>query len=95
MHIMSTIFANTLVWKHDYDAKLWLHKQRTSNTNEHHTPLNQWLSKCLISTSNGHWIARGSMNNCWGLLEQWSFQFKSIVNHTRHANGVFQPIKQN
>ena len=29
-----------LLWKYDYDAKLWHHKQRTSNTNDHHMPLN-------------------------------------------------------
>jgi len=43
----------------------------------------------------GHWMARGSMNNCWGLLKQWSLQFKIIVNRARNANGVFQQIKQN
>ena len=37
---------------------------------------------------------QGSMNNCWGLLEQWSFQFKIIVNRARNANGGFQQIKQ-
>jgi len=29
---MSTNFVQTLVWKHEYDVKLWRHKQRTSNT---------------------------------------------------------------
>ena len=38
---MSTNFAKTLVWKHDYDAKLWRHKQRTPNTNDHHMTLNE------------------------------------------------------
>jgi len=41
MHIMSTNFAKTLVWKYDYDVKLWRHKQRTPNTNDHHMPLNE------------------------------------------------------
>ena len=41
MHIMSTNFAKTLVWKHEYDVKLWRHKQRTQNTNYQHTPLNE------------------------------------------------------
>jgi len=40
MHIMSTNFAQTLVWKQEYDVKLWRRKQRTSNTNDHHMPLN-------------------------------------------------------
>jgi len=25
MHIMSTNFAKTLVWKHEYDVRLWGH----------------------------------------------------------------------
>jgi len=33
MHIMSTNFAKPLVWKHEYDVKLWRHKQRTPNAN--------------------------------------------------------------
>jgi len=37
----------------------------------------------------GRWIARGSMNNCWGLLKQWSFQFKINVN--RERNATFKP----
>jgi len=40
-------------------------------------------------------MAKGSMNNCWCLLEQWSLQFKIIVNRARNANGVFQQFKQN
>jgi len=38
---MSTNFAKTLVWKYDDDVKLWRHKQRTPNTNDHHMPLNE------------------------------------------------------
>ena len=30
-----------VVWKHEYDVKLWCHKQRTQNTNNHHMPLNE------------------------------------------------------
>jgi len=41
MHIVSTNFVKTLVWKHEYDVKLRRHKQRTPNTNYHHVPLNQ------------------------------------------------------
>jgi len=33
MHIMSTIFVKTLIWKYDYDVKLWRHMQRTPNIN--------------------------------------------------------------
>ena len=35
MPFMSTNFA----WKHEYNVKLWRHKQRTPNTNDHHMPL--------------------------------------------------------
>jgi len=41
MHIMSTNFAKTLVWKHEYDVKLSRHKQRRPNTNDHHMLLNE------------------------------------------------------
>jgi len=42
---MSTKFAKTLLWEHDYDVKLWRHKQRTPNTNVHHMPLNETTHK--------------------------------------------------
>ena len=38
---MSTNFAKTLVWKHEYDVKLRRHKDCTPQTNDHHMPLNQ------------------------------------------------------
>jgi len=41
MHIMSTNFDKTLVWKHDCDIKLWRHKQRTPSTNDYHMPLSE------------------------------------------------------
>ena len=34
-------FAKTLVWKHENDVKLWRHKDRTPNTNDHHMTLNE------------------------------------------------------
>ena len=57
---MSTNFAKTLVWKHEYDVKLWRHKNTTPETNDHHMPLNEtppmkifcarhwqcWLTEC-------------------------------------------------
>jgi len=43
MHIVSTNFTKTLVWKHEYDVQLWRHKQRTRNRNDHHMPLNEPL----------------------------------------------------
>jgi len=39
MRIMSTNFAKTLVWKHEYDVELWRHKDRTPQTTNHHMPL--------------------------------------------------------
>jgi len=36
MHIMPTNIAKTLVWKHEYNVKLWRHKHHTSNKNDHH-----------------------------------------------------------
>ena len=36
---MSTNFAKTLFWKHEYDVKLQRHKERTPNANDHHMPL--------------------------------------------------------
>ena len=38
---MSTNFAKTLVWKRGNDVKLWRHKQRKPNTNDHHMILTQ------------------------------------------------------
>jgi len=46
-------------------------------------------------SNGGQWMARGSVKNCWGLLEIWSLQFKIVVNRARNANGLFQQIKQN
>jgi len=39
--IMSINFAKTLVWKRGNDVKLWRHKQRKPNTNDHHMILTQ------------------------------------------------------
>jgi len=41
IHIMSTNFAKKLVWKHECDVKLWRHKQRIPNTNDHRMPPNE------------------------------------------------------
>ena len=50
MPIMSTNVA----WKHEYDVKLWRHKQRTPNANDHHMPLKEtppmkifWVRHCF------------------------------------------------
>jgi len=54
----------------------------------------QGVDKLLRGRIVGHWMARGSMKNCCGLLEIWSFEFKIIVNRARNANGLFLQIKQ-
>jgi len=40
-HSTSTNFAETLVWKHEYDVKLWHHNLRAPNTNDYHMTLNE------------------------------------------------------
>jgi len=50
MHIMSTNFAKTLVWKHNYDVKLWRHKQRTPSTNDYPMPLNETPHEIVLRT---------------------------------------------
>jgi len=41
MPIMPTNFAKLLAWKREYDVKLWRHKKRIPNANDHHMPLNE------------------------------------------------------
>ena len=36
--------------KHDYDVKLWRHKQRTPNTNDHQMPLNKTPHENFLRT---------------------------------------------
>jgi len=43
---MSINFA----WKHEYDVKLWRHKQRTPNTNDHQMPLNETPHENFLRT---------------------------------------------
>jgi len=50
MPIMSTNFAKTLVWKNEYDVKLWRHKERTLSTNDQHMSLNETPHKNLLRT---------------------------------------------
>jgi len=49
MHIVSTNFAKTLVWKHEYGVKL-CQKQRTPNANDHHMPLNETPHETFLRT---------------------------------------------
>jgi len=50
---MSTNLAKTLVWKHEYDVKLWRHKDRIPQTNYHHMPLNEPPMKIFCVR---HWL---------------------------------------
>ena len=47
MHIVSTNFAEMLVWKH---VKFWRHKQHTANTNDHPRPLNETPNENFLRT---------------------------------------------
>jgi len=79
MHIVSTNFTKTLVWKTEYDFKLRRHKQRTPNTNDHHKPLNEtppwkfsayatahcvWISCLFIQTIPSPLLIRNYINTC-------------------------------
>jgi len=48
--ILSTNFAKTLVRKHEYDVKLWRHKHRTPQANDHHMPLNETPHETFLRT---------------------------------------------
>jgi len=50
MHIVLTHFAQTLVWKHEYDVKLRRQKQHTPNTDYHRMPLNETLLENFLRT---------------------------------------------
>jgi len=64
MHIMSTNLAKTLIWKYDYDAKLWRRKQRTPSTNDYHTPLNESPHEKFVRTPLQHAVTLF----CWPLF---------------------------
>ena len=56
MRVEHAYCVKTFVWKHEYDVKLWLHKQRTPNTNDRHMPLNETPHEIFLRTplvSNG------------------------------------------
>jgi len=60
--IMSRNFAKTLVWKHGNDVKWWRHKQRTPNTNDHHTTLNQNTPMKIFCVRHCIWYKRHITN---------------------------------
>jgi len=78
---MSTNFAKTLVWKHEYDVKLWRHKQRSPNKSDHHMSMNEILPMKIFCVRHWTWPnvswnthRRFHRNphryNSWVLLEQ-------------------------
>jgi len=69
MHIVSTNFAKALVWKHEYDVKLWRHKQRTPNTNDHHKTLNNPSTMkifCIRHWTEQCFVTLGWLRYCYG-----------------------------
>jgi len=62
MHNMSTNFAKTLFSKHGNDVKLWRHKQRAPNANDHHMTLNQ--TPPMKGFCVRHWRQIFSGNHC-------------------------------
>ena len=64
---MSTNFAKTLVWKQDYDVKLWRHKQRTTNTNDYPMSLNEtppWKF-CAYATVCHRLVVSANVRDSW------------------------------
>jgi len=62
-----------LVWKHGNDVKLWRHKQRTPNTNDHHMTLNQtppWKFSAYATEEDRN-VLRSSLK----FNSQWSNHF--------------------
>jgi len=64
---MSTNFAKTLVWKHEYDVNLWRHKEGTPNY--YHMPLNESppLKISAHVTGPGHRGIEEFGNHCIGI----------------------------
>jgi len=86
MHFMSTNFAKTLVWKHGNDVKLWRHKQRTPNTNTHHTTLNETPPWKFSAYATGYYSFKSHVTalrklNCW--LLHYKFYNKQIPSQSR------------
>jgi len=71
MHIMSTNFTKTLVWKHEYDVKLRRHKVRTSNANDNHMPLNEKnMNIFCVRHCDAVWVASFFKNSTIGNFKQ-------------------------
>ena len=69
MQIISTNFAKTLVWKHEYDVKMWRHKQLTPNANDHHMHWMKsppWKVSAYATAAYRFSISRLIALNGWG-----------------------------
>jgi len=64
MHIVSTNFAKTLVSKNKYNFKLWRHRYRTPNSNDHNKPLNEHPPPREI------FCARHCLQESWSMVER-------------------------
>ena len=96
MYIMSANFTKTLVWKHEYDVKLWLYKQHTPNTNDHLMLLNETPPWKLSAHATGLYITvtLGPFESkvfahykcCWGPFWKQS----SLLTHYSCCCGPFE-----
>ena len=67
MHIMSTNFGKTLVWKHEYEVKLCRHKRRTPNTNDQHMPVNETPHEIFFAYATASGTRTSS---CFGAMDR-------------------------
>jgi len=67
MHIVSTNFAKTLGWKHEYDVKLWRYKECSPNTVLMTTICN-WMKPRMKIFCARHWVAVTEKYICNGRL---------------------------
>jgi len=84
MPIMTTNFA----WKHEYDVKLWRHKMRTPNANDHHMPLNETLHENFLRTPLARFTV---LVSCSGELavHSWPFLCPQGQLVAKLASGLF------
>ena len=55
--------SQNVVWKHEYDVKLWRHKQRKPNTSDHRMPLNETPSMKIFCVR--HWRHSSPLVCAW------------------------------
>jgi len=66
--------------KHEYDTKLWRHKERTPNTNDHHTPLHEtphtWKVSAYATGWSGFAIFKKNVLSARFLLPKSSYAYQ-------------------